>query len=68
MKQKETLQNTMENKNIKIETIGEDHIGFSLETPLRDDAFMSPKRVENPLCFLLKDILKLILLSKLNKH
>jgi hypothetical protein len=29
----------MENKNINTESIGNDHIVFSLETPLRDDAF-----------------------------
>ena len=39
MKPNEILLNTMENKNINTEAIGNDHIGFSLETPLRDDAF-----------------------------
>ena len=39
MKPNEILLNTMENKNINTESIGNDHIVFSLETPLRDDAF-----------------------------
>jgi GTP cyclohydrolase I len=38
MKPNEILLNTMETNN-KIDSIGNDHIGFSLETPLRDDAF-----------------------------
>jgi predicted nucleotidyltransferase len=29
----------MENKNIYTEEIGEDHTGFSMETPIREDAF-----------------------------
>jgi GTP cyclohydrolase I len=39
MKPQEILLNTMENKEIDINEIGNEHIGFSLETPLRDDAF-----------------------------
>lgn len=37
MKQKETLLNTAENENF--EAMGEDHESFSLETPMREDAF-----------------------------
>ncbi|TXE12378.1 GTP cyclohydrolase I FolE [Algoriphagus aquimarinus] len=41
MKQKETLLNTMGIKiaRASFEEIGEDHVGTSLETPLREDAF-----------------------------
>ncbi|AMQ56118.1 GTP cyclohydrolase I FolE [Algoriphagus sanaruensis] len=41
MKQKETLLNTMEINVVRasIEELGEDHVGTSLETPLREDAF-----------------------------
>jgi GTP cyclohydrolase I len=42
----------METKNINAESIGDDHIGFSLETPLREDAFK------------LDDDLKIELISK----
>lgn len=52
MKPNETLLNTMETKNINAESIGDDHIGFSLETPLREDAFK------------LDDDLKIELISK----
>ncbi|MFY7733940.1 MAG: GTP cyclohydrolase I FolE [Bacteroidia bacterium] len=52
MKPNEILLNTMETKNINAESIGDDHIGFSLETPLREDAFK------------LDDDLKIELISK----
>src|SRR5687768_12933775 len=39
MKQKETLLNTRLNRGLNEEESGEDHIGSSIETPLRDDAF-----------------------------
>lgn len=52
MKLKETLLNTMETKNINTDEIGDDHVGFSLETPLREDAFK------------LDDDLKIELISK----
>ncbi len=40
MKQKETLLNTMEiNVNRDIDEIGDEHVGTSFDTPLRDDAF-----------------------------
>lgn len=41
MKQKETLLNTMgiNISNSSIEELGEEHVGTSLETPLREDAF-----------------------------
>ncbi len=39
MKQKETLLNTTENKNSDMEDQHEDHHLFSMETPLRADAF-----------------------------
>lgn len=41
MKQKETLLNTMEIKiaSSTLEEMGDDHVGTSLETPLRSDAF-----------------------------
>lgn len=39
MKQKETLLNTRLNKDLSEEEVGDDHIGSSIETPLRDDAF-----------------------------
>lgn len=37
MKQKETLLNTAENKHH--DEVGDNHEGFSMETPMRDDAF-----------------------------
>ncbi|MFA9215223.1 MAG: GTP cyclohydrolase I FolE, partial [Candidatus Methylacidiphilales bacterium] len=52
MKLNETLLNTMETKNINTDEIGDDHVGFSLETPLREDAFK------------LDDDLKIELISK----
>ena len=41
MKQKETSLNTTEIKNQQVthEEMGESHAGFSMETPLREDAF-----------------------------
>ena len=39
MKQKETSLNTTEIKNMHAEEIGENHVGFSMETPIREDAF-----------------------------
>ncbi len=40
MKQKETLLNTMEiNVNRDIDEIGDEHVGTSYDTPLREDAF-----------------------------
>jgi GTP cyclohydrolase IA len=39
MKRKETLWNTQLLKDLSIEEIGNDHLGASAETPLRDDAF-----------------------------
>jgi GTP cyclohydrolase I len=41
MKQKETLLNTMEINisNSSFDELGEDHVGTSFETPLREDAF-----------------------------
>jgi GTP cyclohydrolase IA len=39
MKQKETSLNTTEIKNLHIEELGDDHVGFSMETPIREDAF-----------------------------
>ncbi|MFT4855631.1 MAG: GTP cyclohydrolase I [Algoriphagus sp.] len=41
MKQKETLLNTMgiKSSSSSFEEIGEDHVGTSFETPLREDAF-----------------------------
>ena len=41
MKQKETLLNTMGIKisSSSFEEIGEEHVGTSFETPLREDAF-----------------------------
>jgi GTP cyclohydrolase I len=39
MKQKETTSNTRLNKNMLIDEFGDEHIGSSLETPLREDAF-----------------------------
>ncbi|MCF8253235.1 MAG: GTP cyclohydrolase I FolE [Bacteroidia bacterium] len=39
MKQKETSLNTTEIKNLHIEELSDDHVGFSMETPIREDAF-----------------------------
>jgi GTP cyclohydrolase I len=39
MKLKETMSNIPLNKNMLIDEFGEEHIGSSLETPLREDAF-----------------------------
>jgi GTP cyclohydrolase I len=39
MKQKETSLNTTEIKNHNTPDFGDDHLGFSMETPIRDDAF-----------------------------
>ncbi len=39
MKQKETSLNTTEIKNLHPEESGDEHSGFSMETPLREDAF-----------------------------
>jgi GTP cyclohydrolase IA len=40
MKLKETMLNTLENNTIElIDDIGDNHVGTSIETPLRDDAF-----------------------------
>ncbi len=39
MKQKETSLNTTEIKNLHPEERGDEHAGFSMETPLREDAF-----------------------------
>jgi GTP cyclohydrolase I len=39
MKRKETLWNTQLLKDLSIEEIGNDHLGASAETPLREDAF-----------------------------
>lgn len=39
MKLKETMSNTPLNKNMLIDEFGEEHIGSSMETPLREDAF-----------------------------
>lgn len=39
MKQKETLLNTMGIDLSRLEEIGDEHVGTSLETPLREDAF-----------------------------
>lgn len=39
MKPNETLLNTPENNNERHEQVGDNHASFSLETPLRDDAF-----------------------------
>lgn len=39
MKPKETSLNTTEIKNLHAEEIGENHVGFSMETPIREDAF-----------------------------
>ncbi len=39
MKQKETSLNTAENKTLHLEQSGDEHYVFSMETPLRDDAF-----------------------------
>ena len=39
MKQKETLWNTHPVNGLTIDEIGDEHIGTSAETPLREDAF-----------------------------
>lgn len=39
MKQKETLSNSRQIKALRVEEIGDEHIGTSFETPLRPDAF-----------------------------
>ncbi len=39
MKLNETLLNTTEIKNLNRDAMGDEHIGFSLETPIRKDAF-----------------------------
>jgi GTP cyclohydrolase IA len=39
MRQKETLLNTLNLKDLGIDDIGDNHIGTSAETPMRDDAF-----------------------------
>lgn len=39
MKPKETSLNTAENKKLNLEEIGEEHVMFSMETPIREDAF-----------------------------
>ncbi len=39
MKQKETLWNTRQINGMSVDEIGDEHVGTSHETPLRDDAF-----------------------------
>ncbi len=39
MKQKETMLNSQENNRHTPEEIGDEHASFSMETPIRDDAF-----------------------------
>jgi len=61
MKQKEIVLNTMEN-NLAFELndiIGEDHIGTSIETPLRSDAFeLSDKKKIEKISYLFREIME----------
>ncbi|MGZ3900861.1 MAG: GTP cyclohydrolase I FolE [Bacteroidia bacterium] len=60
MKLRETTLNTTENyNNYLINDIGDNHVGTSLETPLRDDAFkMSDKKKMEKISFHFKEIME----------
>ncbi|MGZ4042410.1 MAG: GTP cyclohydrolase I FolE [Bacteroidia bacterium] len=60
MKLRETTLNTTENyNNYLIDDIGDNHVGTSLETPLRDDAFkMSDKKKMEKISFHFKEIME----------
>jgi GTP cyclohydrolase IA len=58
MKQNEIMLNTEEIENNLINTMGDDHIGTSLETPLRSDAFkMSNKSKIDKIAFHFEEIM-----------